>query len=229
MTPAAVQGRRRHQKAAQKGEGTGLRGRRNDPALTQPWLPVGADLRPSPRPELGTSPTGTPGRGILRCRQEEGWSHVPTAPAVPPAVPPAAVQYLRGSHLGMMGRGTFPAPPAPTAGREPSTTKQPGWASGTLLGKGTQRGWPLHLAACGVLLPPSQPKPSTSLLPPQLHYPCSLFLHPCQNPVLFLLPFFSSSGNPPAPPQARGPRRGREPGPGEPLGGVRTPQPETAL
>lgn len=96
---------------------------------------------------------------------------------------------------------------------------------GHAVGKGTWRGWALSLPACRVLLPPSQPEPSASLLPLQLHCPCSLFLCPCQNPVLFLLPFFSSSGNPPAPPQAWGQRGGRQPGPGELLWGARTPQP----
>jgi len=148
------------------------------------------------------------GRGSPHCPQEGGQGHVPMAPAVPPM----AVQYVRGSHPGRPGRGTSPAP---TAGWEPSTTKQEGccWARG-------------HGGAgpC-VSLPPSHLKASTSLLPPQLHCPCSLFLCPCQIPALFLLLFFSSSGNPPAPPQAWGARGGRQPGPGEAFcgEGVRTP------
>lgn len=94
--------------------------------------------------------------------------------------------------------------PAPAAEREPSTIKQSGQARRTLLVEGTWKVRPLHLPASGVLLPPSQPKPSASLLLLQLHCPCSLFLCPCQNPALFLLPFFSSSGNASAPPQGVG-------------------------
>lgn len=60
-------------------------------------------------------PNRQPRRGTLRCPQEGGQSHVPMAPAVPPM----AVQHLRG--LTWEGRGTSPAHPEAATGREPSS------------------------------------------------------------------------------------------------------------
>lgn len=55
---------------------------------------------------------------------------------------------------------------------------------------------------------PASPNLAASLLPPQLHCPCSLFLCPCQTRSYFCSrhPGFRSSGNPPAPPKAWGQR-----------------------
>lgn len=78
-------------KVAWKGKGLACRG------AGMTWLlllPVGADLHPSPRADLGMRSTGS----AQQAPKERdpvlptGQSHVPTAPAVPPT----AVQDLRG-------------------------------------------------------------------------------------------------------------------------------------
>lgn len=89
------------------------------------------------------------------------------APAVPPAVPPTAMLYLWGSHLGRPGRGTSPAPPTPAAGREPRATKEMGWARGMLWARGHGGAGPCVSLLAGCSCHPASPNRA----PPS--FPCS--------------------------------------------------------
>lgn len=73
----------------------------------------------------------------------------------------------------------------------------------------------------------ANPNLAASLLPPQLHCPCSLFLCPCQTQGYFCArhPGFRSSGNPPAPPKAWGQRSRGSLAQGSHLGALHPKQP----
>lgn len=73
----------------------------------------------------------------------------------------------------------------------------------------------------------ANPNLAASLLPPQLHCPCSLFLCPCQTQSYFCArhPGFRSSGNPPAPPKAWGQRSRGSLAQGSHLGALHPKQP----
>lgn len=127
--------------------------------LEQIYIPVQA----RPGDEISRQcPAGTQGEGPCTAHRTEPCPHSSSC-----------ATHSCAAFEGKPGKRNLPSSPT---GRKPSTIKQPGQARETPTGEGTQRGCPLCLPACGVLVPPRQPKPSVSLPPPpQLHCPCSLF------------------------------------------------------
>lgn len=146
MTPAAVCGMER--------EGTGLQGCRNDLApVATSW----SRSTSQSRPDLGMR---SPGSAQQAPKERDpalptGQSHAPTAPAVPPT----AVQHLRGS----LGRGTSPA--APQGGNQAPSSSQDRQGRHRQA-RGHREVVPCVSLPVGCLCHPGSPNPvSPSLLP----------------------------------------------------------------
>lgn len=153
-----------------------------------------------------------------------GHSHVPMAPAVPLE----AVQNLRGLTWGAWAQERPQQPQKLLQGGDqapPSSQDRQGVTDGRGDTERLSPVSPCLWGACATQAAQTQHLPPSS---PTAALPLQPVLCPCQNPELFLLLIFSSSGNPPAAPQAWRWRAWRKPGPGEPLWGTRTPWSETA-